>query len=206
MAFDRLQNLGDEKFTKIVNLLIRGEPAQRLARTIQQQPPQGWGEFQGVQEKTLTQQLNRLRTAAAEGMFGAKEAKRLAAVGKPNIDRLAGVSVQVLARIEELSEAQRTLVMALLAKATKEERTFTSVNEAVGNYNKILLDIQKLRFELGLDEYKGPVGTTSVRGATQTTTFPDGMSVQKQVFEAVTTVEQILNARKIPQSIARDGR
>ena len=42
----------------------------------------------------------------------------------------------------------------------------------------------------------------AMKGASQTTTFPDGSSVQKQVFEAVTTVEQILNARKIPHLIA----
>ena len=204
MAFERLQALGEEPFRKILNALIRGEPAQALARTIQQPPPAGWGLFGDVAELTLTQQLNRLRKAAAEGIFGAAEAKRILAVGKPNIDRLNHVSVPVLARLEELSEAQRTLVMALLAKATKEERTFTSVNEAVGNYRQILLDLQKLRFDLGLDEFKGPVSTTTARGASVTTTFPDGMSVQKQVFEAVTTVEQILNARKIPQLIARD--
>ena len=205
MAFERLQHMGEEKFRKILNLLIRGEPAQRLARTIQQQPPIGWGEFQDVHEKTLTQQLNRLRQAAANGMYGAAEAKRVLAVGKPNIDRLNHVSVPVLARIEELSEAQRTLVMVLLEKATADKRTFTSTNEAVSNYHQTLLDIQKLRFDLGLDEFKGPV-SAAIRGASVTTTFPDGMSVQKQVFEAVTVVEQILNARKIPQLIARDTR
>lgn len=199
MAFERIQNLGEEKFTKIMNLLQRGESCRNVARTIQLAPPKGWGDFQDTSEHTLMMQLSRLKHAAANGMYGAAEAKRIREVGKPSIRRLEHISVPVLARIEELSETQRTLVMTLLAKATEEKRTFTSVNEAVENYRKILLDIQKLRFDLGLDEFKGPVAGTTIRGALQTTTFPDGMSVQKQVFEAVTTIEQILDARKIPR-------
>lgn len=202
MAFERLQALGEEKFGKILNLLMRGEPAMALARTIQAVPPKGWGEFSDVAEKTLTQQLNRLRFAAAEGAFGSAAAKRIAAGAKPHIDRLNAVSVNALTRMEELSEAQRTLVLVLLADATEKKHTFTSTNEAVDNYRKTLLDVQKLRFDLGLDEFKGPVGNTTIRGASLTTTFPDGMSVQKQIFEAVTTIEQIFDARKIPQLIA----
>lgn len=169
----------------------------RLARTIQQVPPEGWGLFQDVPEKTLTQQLNRLRLAAAEGMFGAAQAKQIAEGRKPNIDRLNHISVPILARMEELSEKQRTLVMVLLEKATKEERTFKSVNEAVANYQHTLIDLQKLRFDLGLDDFKGPVG--AMRGTSTSVTLPDGTNIQKQVFEAVNIVEQVLDARKIPQ-------
>jgi hypothetical protein len=206
MAFDRLQRLGDEKFTKIVNLLTRGQPCKSVARSIQQPPPAGWGDMQDVKETALMQQLSRLRQAAAEGAYGAKASKTLLAVaGKPHIDRLAHVSVQVLSRMEELSEAQRTLVLVLLEKATEDKKSSVSTNEAVDNYRKVLLDLQEIRFKLGLDEFKGPVSAT-LRGASQTTTFPDGMSVQKQIFEAVTTIEQIFDARRIPQSIARDER
>ena len=204
MAFERLQALGEDKFRKILNGLLRGETAIAVARIIQQQPPDGWGLFQDVAEKTLMQQLNRLRLAAGTGIFGATEAKRLATLGKPHVDRLSQISVPVLARVEEVSEAQRTLVLVLLEKATAEKRTFTSVNDAVNNYRQTLLDIQKLRFDMGLDEFKGPTSMTTVRGATQTTTFPDGMSVQKQVFEAVNTIEQIFNARRIPHPVSKE--
>lgn len=203
-SFERLQNLGEERFGKLLNGLMRGETAMGLARMVQQQPPEGWGLFQDVAEKTLCQQLNRLRIAAANGMYGAAEAKRVLAVGKPNIDRLSHISVPVLARVEEVSEAQRTLVLVLLEKATAEKRTFTSVNDAVNNYRQTLLDVQKLRFDLGLDEFKGPVGTTTIRGASQTTTYPDGTNVQKQVFEAVNTIEQIFNARRIPYPVSKE--
>lgn len=199
MAFERLQSLGEEKFRKVLNALERKETSQKVARAIQQQPPDGWGDLQDMTEMALMQQLHRLRHAAADGIFGAAEAKRLAS--KPNITRLAHISVPILARMETLSESQCKLVEVLLAKATKEERTYTSVNDAVDNYRQTLIDLQKLRFDLGLDEFKGPVGGV-MRGASVTTTFPDGMSVQKQIFEAVTTLEQIFDKRKIPQITA----
>jgi hypothetical protein len=66
--------------------------------------------------------------------------------------RLAHVSVRVGA--DGVVEAQRTLVLVLLEKATKEQRTFTSVNDAVNNYRQILLDLGD-SFQDGVDEFKG---------------------------------------------------
>jgi len=226
VAFERLQALGDEQFKKILNLLMRGEPAMHVARTLQQQPPKGWGIFQDVAEKTLTAQLNRLREVAAEGAFGLKAARRIAEGHTPQIKRLEHVSISVLVRMEELADIQRTRVLNLVEKekdsllpkignlhlpsnmpssakmAPQEYRhLLTQTNLVFNDYRQLLLDLQKIRFDLGLDEFKGPVSTTTARGATQTTTFPDGMSVQKQIFEAVTTIEQIFDARKIPRLI-----
>jgi hypothetical protein len=44
-----------------------------------------------------------------------------------------------------------------------------------------------------------------MRGVSQTTTLPDGSSVQKQIFEAINTIEQIFDARHIPKEVS-DGR
>jgi len=195
--FDRLQKLGEERFTQILNALQRGEPAMALARTIQLHPPDGWGLFQDVAEKTLTQQLLRLREAATQGAFGLRAAKRIAEGAAPRIKRLEHVSVKALDRLEELAEKQRTLSFALMDEALANKKTYMSTNDAVEGYHKVLLSIQKIRFELGLDEYKGP--TATLKGASQTTTFPDGTSVNKQVFEAVNTIERIFDARKIPR-------
>jgi hypothetical protein len=226
MGFERLQGLGEEKFQKILNLLMRGEPAMGLARTIQQQPPKGWGLFQDVKETTLTQQLNRLRQVASEGAFGLKVARRIAEGATPAqaMKRLEHVNIRVLDRLEELAEIQRTRVLNLVERekdailpkignlhlpnnlptstkmAPQEYRhLLTQTNLVFNDYRQLLLDLQKIRFDLGLDEFKGPVSTTSMKGAVQTTVFPDGMSVQKQIFEAVTTIEQIFDARKIPR-------
>jgi hypothetical protein len=219
MAFERLEALGGEQFTKILNALMRGEPAMRLARTIQQQPPDGWGLFQDVAEKTLTQQLNRLRQAAAEGAFGLKRARSIAAGNTPQLKMLEHVSVRVIERLEQLSDLQQERVHMLMAKerevllpkenakmAPQEYRhLLTQTNMVFNDYKQLLMDIQKVRFDLGLDEFKGPVSgsVTAIRGAIQSTTLPDGTNVQRQVYEAVTTAEQIFNARKIPQLVAR---
>ena len=205
MAFERLQGLGEEKFKKILNLLMRGEPAMALARTIQMAPPKGWGEFQDVAERTLTQQLNRLRMAAAEGMFGLRAAKSIAAGNTPQIKMLEHVTVRVLDRLEELSEIQRDRVLALVAKEKSMPvpvgALLTATNEVFKDYRQVLLDLQKIRFDLGLDEFKGPLNHSvhHVKGGMVSATLPDGTNIQKQVFEAVTTIEEIFNTRKIPQ-------
>lgn len=227
--FERIQLLGEEKFRKVLNLLMRGEPAQRLAREMQQQPPKGWGLFQDVAEATLTQQLTRLRAAAAEGMFGPKTAKKIVSgVTAPQIKLLEHTSVRVLERLEELSDWQRNRVIALIerekeallpvvgnlhikgvpssAKMAPQEyrHLLTQTNLVFNDYKQLLLDLQKIRFDLGLDEFKGPVsGGLAMRGVKESLTFPDGTNVQKQVFEAVTTIEQIFDQRKIPQLVTR---
>lgn len=206
MAFERLQNLGDEKFSKILNLLMRGEPAMALARQIQQAPPTGWGEFQDVAEKTLTQQLNRLRFAAAEGMFGKKIAKKIQDDNSatPQIRMLKDVSVRVLDRLEELSDVQRQRVLDLVEKEKKMPLPIGAMLQATNavftDYKDLLLSIQKIRFDMGLDEFRGPVSQQihHVKGAAITQQLADGTTIQRQVFEAVTTLEQIFNERQIP--------
>ena len=198
MAFERLQELGEEKFTKILNLLMRGESAMGVARILQQAPPDGWGLFQGQSEKSLTRQLTRLRIQAAEGAFGPAVAQQIIAGATPQIKLLEKVSVPVITRLEEMSKIQRDRVMKLVEKEKLWDTTMPIMNEVLDNYRKLLLDIQKVRFDLGLDEFRGPVGVTSMRGATQSVTMPDGTNVQKQVFEAITMVDEIFTKRGIP--------
>jgi len=207
MAFERFVSLGEERFDKIINALTRGTPALRLAREIQQQPPEGWGLFQDVAESSLMVQLCRLRTAIAEGVFSKRIAKQLAAgTNTPKLGTLQRVSVQVLSRMEDLADQHKQRVENFLLKEKTQPLPSRTMTEAMTEYRETLERIQKIRFELGLDEYKGPTGSsTTIRGASQTTMFPDGMSVQKQVFEAVQTVEKILDARKIPRRPDRLG-
>lgn len=199
-SYDRLRGLGEERFGKIMNMLLRGESAMGLAREIQAQPPKGWGLLQDVAETTLTQQLNRLRIQMAEGTFGPRLARRIAEGG--TIKRtLNHVSIRVLDRLEELSEMQRDRVLALIEREKILPSTSGATNEVVEGYRKILQDLQKVRFDLGMDEFKGPMPGLSMKQAS--ITFPDGMSVQKQVFEAVNQIEQIFDARRIPRLITQ---
>lgn len=196
--FERLQSFGDEKFTKILNNLMRGDSAVGVARMIQAAPPLGWGLFQDTTEKALTQQLNRLRLAAAEGIFGKAIAKRISEGAAPQIKRLEHISIPVLERLESVAEVQRSRVQMLVDRERNQGVYLASTNDVVGSYRQLLLDIQKIRFELGLDEFKGPVSTT-LRGASQSVSMPDGTNIQKQVFEAISTIEEIFDQRKIPK-------
>jgi hypothetical protein len=204
MAYERLQSLGEEKFGKILNQLVRGEPATGVSRMIQHE----WKDFQDVSEKTLVQQLNRLRLHAAEGMFGKAAAKQLMDGQTPTvIKRIENLSIGVLERMEELGTIQRQRMLDLVEKEKKMPvpvgAMLSATNAVFNDYRQLLLDLQKIRFDLGVDEFKGPLTTTTMmRGAHASMNLPDGTNVQKQVFEAVTSVEAIFNARKIPQTVS----
>jgi len=198
--FDRFQALGEVKFRKLLNRLMRGQPPAALAHEMQQKPPLGWGDFQNVSERHLTLHLIRLRKGMAEGLFGEEMAKKIAQGERPQIKYLEKISTGSLGRLEELSDVQRDRVFTLIEQEKETLTGYATTNDVVDGYRKLLLDIQKIRFEMGLDEYKGPVSGTLVRGASQTTAFSDGTSVQKQVYEAVSTIEKIFDARRIPHA------
>lgn len=203
-AFGRLQDLGPERFQLILNALMRGKPAMALARQIQQE----WGAFQDVQEKTLTQQLNRLRLAAATGAFGPKVAEKIAEGAQPQIPMLQGVSLSALVRMEELADIQRERMLELVKKeklnlvfvqGKKMVMPLQTMGDVFNNYKDVLKDIQKMRFDLGLDEFKGQ--TTGLRGTSASLTLPDGTMLQKQVIEAVGAMEEVFNRRQIPKVV-----
>ena len=211
MAFVALQKLGTERFDQIVNALLRGERALTVARMMLAPPPEGWGVFEGMAEGSLEQQLKRLRQAMAKGYFNPKRAKILAMRKPAGPKILEQVSVRVLDRLEELAEVQRDRVMELREKekanllpqvsakmAPQEYRhLLTQTNAVLSDYRQTLLDLQDVRFKLGIDPLSVPQTGMMLKGALQTTNYPDGMSVQKQIFEAVSSVERVLNARQI---------
>src|ERR1043165_293591 len=189
MAYDRLQGLGEERFRYLVNQLVRGTPAMQLARTVQQE----WKEFTDVAERTLTQQLNRLRLSAAEGMFGAAAAAELATGAKPVIKLLDGVTSGVLDRMEELAVMQRARCLNFQKKENLvpivKPQDLAATNGVYSEYRETLIAIQKMRFDLGADAFKGPMN--GLRGVAQSVTMPDGTNVQRQVFEAFNALEDV---------------
>lgn len=194
-AYERLQKLGEEKFRHILNALLQGTAAMAMARVIQHE----WGEFQDVAEKTLTQQLNRLRHDVSEGLYGKELARKIDQGLQPHVKLLEGVSVSVLERMEELARWQRERAQSLKVKEkimplpTKE--MLATANAVFTDYSKLLQDIQKMRYDMGLDPFHGVV--SGMRGSSTSITLPNGTNVQQQVFEAMTTVEKILTNRGI---------
>lgn len=88
-----------------------------------------------------------------------------------------------------LANIQETRVLALVAQEQKSGSIILALNPLINDYTGLLLKIQKIRFDLGLDEYK--------RGKPITKEEADRRT-QEQVFEAINTVEEIFRQRGIP--------
>ena len=191
MAFERLQKLGKEKFQKIVNELARGTPGQTMARLIQQE----WGDVQDVREETLAKQLRRLSTTITNGVFGgdlAEQAKQRASV---RIKLLHGSTLDCLDKLVELAMIQEKRVLRLWEKEQLLDWPISALNRNIRDYGNLIVTIQEMKFNLGLDEYKRTVSTVI---ASQTSaTLPDGTTVEQQVLEAAATLEEIFARRGI---------
>jgi hypothetical protein len=88
-----------------------------------------------------------------------------------------------------LANIQETRVLALVAQEQKSGSIILALNTLINDYIDLLLKIQEVRFDLGLDEYK--------RGKPITKEEADRRT-QEQVFEAIHTMEEIFRQRGIP--------
>lgn len=200
MAFERLQSLGKDRFDQIMNDLMTGKTTVYVARKIQQE----WGLIQDVAEKSLIQQVNRLKHKAAEGMFGKTIADKLmkleAGKGVTDIEKLKVVNVSTLDRLEELASWHRNRAMDL---KTKEKNMpipvgsmLTATSVVFKEYRDTLTTLQELRFTMGLDaKVTAPPPPPQMARVTNTKLqLPDGTNVDQQVFEAYQAAEEILNS------------
>lgn len=191
MAFDRLQKLGKEKFQKILNELARGTPAQALARLIQQE----WFDAQDVCEETLARQLKRLSATITNGAFGcdlAEQAKRKASV---RIKVLHGSTLDCLDELVQIAAIQRSRMLRLWEKERMFNVPLMSLTRVIRDYSELIVTIQEVKFNLGLDEYKR---TIPVAGMSGDKFMPDGTTMENKVREAVAEMNDIFTRRGIP--------
>jgi hypothetical protein len=191
MVFDRLQKLGENKFQKIVNELMRGTPALTLARLIQHE----WGDAQDVAEDSLGKQLKRLHIAISNGAFGgdlAQEARQKASV---RIKLFHGSSLNTLDKLIDLAMIQEARVHALWNEEKLWNKTIPGLNTIINDYRDLLLNIQKVKFDLGLDEYK--FGHSAVKASVLSVTLSDETRLERQLYEAVGVTGQIFRKRGI---------
>jgi len=150
MAFERFQRLGPEKFQRIINELMRGTPAVMVARLLQQD----WQDVRDVAEDTLAKQLKRLHTAITNGAFGgdlAEQARRHASV---RIKLLHASSLDCLDEMNQLADIQRARMLWLLEKERVSGKRIAALDKVMTAYGNLIMNMQKVRFDLGLDEYK----------------------------------------------------
>lgn len=188
--YARLHGLGPERLTRINNDLARGTPVSAVARMIQQD----WGEFTDVAETSLTQQLNRYRLDLEKGTITG-EVKLAVSESEIDLRFLKGKTIDVLEELIALTKLQRSRVQTFYNKERSVGMPLSGTDKVVDAYKTLLLDIQKVKFDLGLDKYEGPV--SGFRAAQQSVTLPNGTQVHTQVLEAVNTAQEILNRTEI---------
>jgi hypothetical protein len=71
-----------------------------------------------------------------------------------------------------------------------------ATNETIRDYADVLLKVQKARFDLGIDEFKGPLPTMT-RAGQMIETRPDGSVVQKKVLEAYSGMQELFKREGI---------
>jgi len=197
--YDRLRKMGEERFLKIKNDLLTNVPAQRLARRIQGE----WKEFEGVSESTLTQQLNRLKHSLIREAGASKElAQAVVENGvKINMKEMVGTKIDVYQEMEVLAVTQRTRIQRLVNKEADMPVPLAALNPVIVDYRQTLLDMQKMRFELGLDIYRGPLGSNSTKIATEIRSNADGSQTSRTLIDAVNVTEAILDKHRVSPTV-----
>jgi hypothetical protein len=193
MAYDRFSKLGKDKFQRIVNELVRMTPVIMVARLIQQD----WHDCQSVGEATLATHLKRLQTAITNGAFGGDLAEQARSRASVRIQLLHGSTLNCLDSLIEAAVIQRTRVLALYEQEQTLGKHIVGLNAVINDYRDLLVAIQKVKFDLGLDEFKRGI---PVRASETSITSPDGVTVRRQVLEAYSTLEEIMTRRGLSAS------
>jgi hypothetical protein len=194
-GFIRIRQLPDDKHLHIRNWLVRGGEVATLARLMQQD----WKVLTDVNERTLAQQLNRYKKVLLVDITpeppeiptesGAVVSKRTKSRNIDPMERMVALLHIQERRLDMFIEREQSLKMPL-----------SGVDKVIDATKGLLLDIQRLRFDLGLDEFRG-VQPGSVKGMIQRHMNPDGSSSTTTLFEAVSMADQIFSRAGIPTDL-----
>jgi hypothetical protein len=190
MAFERLQNLGKDKFARICNELARGTPAMMVARLIHE-----WGDARDVREDTLSKQLKRLGTAITNSAFGGDLAQLARDTASVRIKLFHGSTLNCLDELNTIANVQEARINRLIEKERASSTRIVGLNKIINDYKTLLISIQKIRFDLGLDEYRR--GFPPVTPATSNATLPDETTKKAQLLEAVLLMEEVFERRAL---------
>jgi hypothetical protein len=93
-------------------------------------------------------------------------------------------------------QRRRLAANALLERELASNRRVVGLNKCIYDYKNLLISIQKIRFDLGLDEYRR--GFPPATASAPNVTCADG-TMEERVCEAVAIVEEIFDRRGIPR-------
>lgn len=184
--YKRLMALGEERFAIVKNHLQSGKGPAEVASMIQKE----WGEFSDVSYNTLIQQLNRFRwEQLASPEIIQKQDKALRMPKSISYKE----QVHVLAEMERMALLQKRRIDLAVEQEEKVKMLMKGTSSEITTMMSLLKDIQKQRFDLGLDTYNGPVlqGASSMR---KTTVFPDGTVQEEELTKAIQMATSVLDS------------
>jgi hypothetical protein len=194
MMFRRLQKLGEEKFRRIVDELERDKPVILVARLIQSE----WEDCLDVEEHKLARELKRLHTAIRDELFrrSKESAQKNASVQTTPLVSSGHVALDLMVKLES-DMAQR---IALWEEVERERggAMLPGLTTMMKHHVKLLVTIQKWRFNLGIDEYK--LGTPAVKEDWDSK-WQREQKVQNQICEASKDLDTLFKKLKVPEHV-----
>jgi hypothetical protein len=184
-----LQDMGPEKYKKTIErLLVPGVLAATVAKEISK-------DFPGMPIPLLAQKLRRARAAAEAASTKVKLEQANHKASQSRITDIHHSSMQVLSDFISITKLQRSRIDRMYLEELKQPRPIRLLNTIIRDYCAQLAQVQKIQFDLGINEFKGPL--SGMRGVIDKRTLPDGTHQERHVYEAVSAVKEIFRKRGI---------
>jgi hypothetical protein len=184
-----LEDMGPEKYKKAIERLLDGVLAATVAKDISK-------EFPGVPIPLLAQKLRRARVAAEAASAQLKLEQANHQLSQSRINDIHRSSMQVLSALISVTLLQKARVDRFYLKELEQSHLMPQLTGLINEYCGQLAQIQKAQFDLGINEFKGPL--SGMRGVVDRRSLPDGTHQERHVYESIAKVEEIFRKRGIP--------
>jgi hypothetical protein len=184
-----LTDMGPEKYKKAIErLMTPGVHAATVAKEISK-------EFPGVTLLRLAATLARTRRALNADAMKIKLTQEYSKHRESRLKDIHHNSMQALSALISVTLIQKARVERFYQKELAQSNPLPQLNGLINEYCAQLAQIQKVQFDLGINEFKGPL--SGIRGVIDKRTWPDGTHQQRHVYEAIAAVEEIFRKRGI---------
>jgi hypothetical protein len=195
-GFSRIKNLEESQLLYVHNHLSKGGEVMTLTRHMQQE----WKVFTDVAEKSLFQQLNRYRTYLAQSDTGLVD-KVVNSNGAALVRMRRPEKLDVLERMQALFHIQEGRLQMFIDKEATIKMPMTAIDKVIMDMQMMLSQIQKVRFDLGMDAFMGAVPGGTIRAGFKAVVSPDGTVTTTALLESVSEADAILSRALIPRDM-----
>lgn len=188
MGFNALQKLNEEELTRVINDLVSGEPSTAIVRMIQEH----WGNAQNVTRAVLENELKELRFSVMHCDHVPTTAGSATALNNTHTTPMD--------HIKWLIEFQQARVRYFLKQERRHGKTLPHLNRIIQVQLKSIVAWQKL-LDRELAEYNKVKPTSQKQTkATMEAWEREQAKTNKQVFEAVETIQDIFKKRRLSEN------